>query len=173
MHSRQRRAATVRDAIDLTRRQVEQDRFDEDAHRRLIERLDRAGDRAGAMRIYRTLAERLRRELGVAPSAQTRGLVERLRAATPAHPVTGVPTAAPASLTLLGRERELAELEATWAAVCAGSGAAAVIQGEAGIGKTRLAERAALEGARVRRIDRRVALRSTWAGRRRSACGPS
>jgi DNA-binding SARP family transcriptional activator/tetratricopeptide (TPR) repeat protein len=130
---------TVRDAIELTRRQVEQDRFDEDAHRRLIQRLDRAGDRAGAMRIYRTLAERLRRELGVAPSAQTRHLVERLRAATPAHPVTGVPTAGPASLTLLGRDRELAELEATWAAVCAGSGAAAVIRGEAGIGKTRLA----------------------------------
>jgi DNA-binding SARP family transcriptional activator len=129
----------AREAVELTRRQVEQDRFDEDAHRRLIERLDRAGDRASAMRTYRTLAERLRRELGVAPSAQTRGLVERLRAATPPHPVTGVAAPAPASLTLLGRERELTELEATWGAVCAGSGAAAVIRGEAGIGKTRLA----------------------------------
>ena len=129
----------VREAVEFTRRQVECDRFDEEAHRRLIERLDRAGDRAGAMRTYRTLAERMRRELGVVPSARTRDLVERLRAATPAHPVTGVPPAAPASLTLLGRERELAELEATWGAVCAGSGAAAVIHGEAGIGKTRLA----------------------------------
>jgi DNA-binding SARP family transcriptional activator/tetratricopeptide (TPR) repeat protein len=128
-----------REVIEFTRRQVEQDRFDEDAHRRLIERLDRAGDRAGAMRTYRTLAERLRRELGVAPSAQTRDLVERLRAATPPHPVGGVPAAAPGLLALLGRERELAELEATWEAVCAGSGAAAVIRGEAGIGKTRLA----------------------------------
>ena len=129
----------AREAIELTRRQVEQDRFDEAAHRRLIARLERAGDRAGAMRTYRTLAERLRRELGVAPSAQTRELVERLRAATPPHPVTGVPAASPASPALLGRERELSELERTWEAVRAGSGAAAVIRGEAGIGKTRLA----------------------------------
>ena len=135
----------VREAIELTRRQVECDRFDEDAHRRLITRLDRAGDRAGAMRAYRGLAERLRRELGVAPSARTRELVERLRTATPAHPIAGVPPPAPGppavpeSTALLGRERELGELEETWAAVCAGSGAAAVLRGEAGIGKTRLA----------------------------------
>ena len=62
----------------------------------------------------------------------------------------------PGLLALLGRERELAELEATWEAVAAGSGAAAVIRGEAGIGKTRLAERVALPGTRLRRPDRRV-----------------
>ncbi|HTP21615.1 MAG TPA: AAA family ATPase [Solirubrobacteraceae bacterium] len=129
----------VREAVEFTRRQVDRDRFDEEAHRRLIERLDGSGDRAGAMRTYRTLAERLRRELGVAPSAQTRDLVQRLRAATPPHPLTGVPAPSPGSPRLLGRERELAELEATWAAVCAGSGGAAVVRGEAGIGKTRLA----------------------------------
>ena len=138
----------VRDALELTRRQVECDRFDEDAHRRLIARLDAAGDRAGAMRTYRGLAERLRRELGVAPSAKTRELVERLRGATPAHPLAGVAPAmpgatgapgSPGALTLTGRERELAELVQTWAAVCTGSGAAAVLRGEAGIGKTRLA----------------------------------
>ncbi len=129
----------VREAVELTRRQVEYDRFDEEAHRRLIERCDQAGDRAGAMRAYRGLAERLRRELGVAPSRQTRELVERLRAATPAVPLAGAPAAMPGSLALVGRARELAELKATWEAVGAGSGAAAVIRGEAGIGKTRLA----------------------------------
>jgi DNA-binding SARP family transcriptional activator/tetratricopeptide (TPR) repeat protein len=128
-----------REAIELTRRQIDQDRFDEEVHRRLIARLDRAGDRAGAIRTYRTLAERLRRELGVAPSARTRELVERLRAATPAHPVVGVPAAVPGTLPLVGRDRELAELESVWEAVRAGQGAAAVIRGEAGIGKTRLA----------------------------------
>ena len=134
-----------REAIELTRRQVEHDRFDEAAHRRLIERLDQAGDRAGAIRTYRTLAERLRRELGVTPSRQTRELVERLRAATPAIPVTGVAGPAPArspmpgALPLIGREPEMAELEQTWGAAANGAGAAAVIRGEAGIGKTRLA----------------------------------
>jgi DNA-binding SARP family transcriptional activator/tetratricopeptide (TPR) repeat protein len=128
-----------RQAIEFSRRQVERDRFDEQAHRRLIERLDRAGDRAGAMRAYRSLAERLRRELGVAPSRQTRELVERLRAATPAQPLAGLGSASPAPVGLIGREQEISELESTWQAVAAGTGAAAVIRGEAGIGKTRLA----------------------------------
>ena len=127
------------EAIELTRRQVAHDRFDEEAHRRLIERLDRAGDRAGAMRAYRGLAERLRRELGVAPSRHTRELVERLRAATPAQPIEGVHVVIPGSLPLVGRARELAELEQIWDSVSGGSGAAALIRGEAGIGKTRLA----------------------------------
>ena len=128
----------LREAIELTRRQVERDRFDEEAHRRLIERFERAGDRAGAMRIYRGLAERLRRELGVAPSRQTRELVERVRAATPAPPIAGVAPMMPGLLALVGRDTEVAELERTWAAVCSGSGAVAVVRGEAGIGKTRL-----------------------------------
>ena len=76
----------LREAVELTRRQVERDPFDEGAHRRLITRLDASGDRAAAMRSYRTLTERLRRELGVAPSSQTRELVEQLRLQTPAAP---------------------------------------------------------------------------------------
>lgn len=64
------------EALTLTRRQVERDPFNERAHRRLIERLAVAGDRAGAIRTYRALTERLRRELGVAPSRATRELIE-------------------------------------------------------------------------------------------------
>ncbi len=130
----------MREAVELTRRQVERDPFDEDAHRRLILRLDASGDRAGAIRSYRTLTERLRRELGVAPSSQTRELIEQLRAQTPSAPADRERTLLmPGLLPLLGRDRELAELERTWRSVAAGAGAAAVIRGEAGIGKTRLA----------------------------------
>jgi DNA-binding SARP family transcriptional activator len=130
----------MREAVELTRRQVARDPFDEDSHRRLITRLDAGGDRAAAMRSYRTLTERLRRELGVAPSSQTRELAEQLRAVTPPAPAHSARTPPiPGLLPLVGRDRELAELERAWHAVTVGSGAAAVIRGEAGIGKTRLA----------------------------------
>jgi DNA-binding SARP family transcriptional activator len=127
------------EALALTRRQIERDPFDEQAHQRLIVRLEAAGDRAAAIRTYRALAERLRRELGVAPSSSTRELVERLTAT--AAPATGiVQAAAPAGLLpLIGRDRELHDLERVWHSAKTAAGTAAVIRGEAGIGKTRLA----------------------------------
>ncbi|MHB8692926.1 MAG: AfsR/SARP family transcriptional regulator, partial [Solirubrobacteraceae bacterium] len=76
-------------ALEFTRLQVQRDPYDESAHRRLIERLAAGGDRAGALRAYRILSERLRRELGVSPSAQTRELIEQLRA----DPADGAATA--------------------------------------------------------------------------------
>jgi DNA-binding SARP family transcriptional activator len=128
-----------REAIEWTRCQLERDPFDEESHRRLIVRLAAVGDRAGALRTYRTLAERLRRELGVSPSAATRELTEQLRADAPAVAHVGGARATTGLLPLVGRNRELADLDRTWATVAAGRGVAAVIRGEAGIGKTRLA----------------------------------
>jgi DNA-binding SARP family transcriptional activator len=75
----QAQAAEPQEAIRLTRLQVERAPFDEQAHRRLMERLAAAGDRAAAIRTYAALSERLRRELGVAPSAATRELADGLR----------------------------------------------------------------------------------------------
>ncbi len=139
-----------RAAIELTRRQAALDPFDEAAHRRLITRLDAAGDRAAALRAYQALADRLRRELAVAPSSVTRELVACLRA-EPAPDVR--PTEISGQLPLVGRERELGELERAWSAAAGGHGTAAVLRGEAGIGKTRLASelcsRAAGSGART------------------------
>ena len=45
----------------------------------------------------------------------------------------------PGWLALIGRDQELAELERGWQRAAGGAGVAAVIRGEAGIGKTRLA----------------------------------
>ncbi len=158
-------ADDLREAIDLTRRQVERDPFDEAAHRRLMARLDAAGDRAAALRVYKALADRLRRELGVAPSALTRELVDSLRAESPARPPAQVhgrpadgssadwrPPTLTGLLPLIGREPEFAELERAWSLAAGGGGTVAVLRGEAGIGKTRLAaelrSRAGAFGAR-------------------------
>jgi len=52
---------------------------DETSLRRLIQLLDRMGDRAGALRAYETFARRLKEEYDEAPSAETRALIARVR----------------------------------------------------------------------------------------------
>jgi DNA-binding SARP family transcriptional activator len=52
---------------------------DERRIRRVISMLDRAGDRAGAVRVYEEFATYLRSELDLEPSEETRALVKSLR----------------------------------------------------------------------------------------------
>jgi DNA-binding SARP family transcriptional activator len=137
------------EALDWSRRAVAVDPLSEDAHRSLIARLAASGDRARALMVYRALAERLRRELSVAPSPATRALVERLRidrvvvpepaSATGPSPVVRSPLGPTPPQPPIGRARELNRLLETWNGVQAGAGAVVSICGEAGIGKTRLA----------------------------------
>jgi DNA-binding SARP family transcriptional activator len=160
-------------AIALTRRRVALDPLAEDAQRALIDRLGRSGDRGGALVAYSRLRERLRRELGISPSPETRALVERIRegvsptqtgeahapAAAEQRPevgggdwITGRPFPLPARLrqrppsALVGRRDELAMLRLLWQGVRESGGARLVlVTGAAGIGKSRLAQELALE----------------------------
>ncbi len=84
----------LNEALEWSRRAVAVDPLSEDAHRSLIARLAAAGDRARALMVYRAFAERLRRELSVAPSPATRALVERLRVDTEDGPPDGAVAAA-------------------------------------------------------------------------------
>lgn len=52
---------------------------DEGRLRRLIEMLDRAGDRASAVRLYEEVAERLEREWEIEPAPETQRLIEEIR----------------------------------------------------------------------------------------------
>ena len=139
-------------AIEAARRRVELDPLDEPGQRRLIELLAETDDRSGAIRQYRSLVALFDRELGVAPLRETTDLYESIREeATPAPapvPVASVevapaidagmrPSARP--LPFVGRDRELTEILAT-ARDASPDGRLVLIEGEAGIGKTRLAE---------------------------------
>ena len=98
-----------------------------------------AGDRPGALRIYRDHAALLRRELGVEPGAELqRAHAALLRdseqvAAAPAPVHDAIPP-------LIGRNREWQGLLDAFRATTAGSPGFALITGEPGIGKSRLAE---------------------------------
>lgn len=137
-------------AVAWARRLTAHDPLGEEAHRRLVRALADAGDRPAALEAHRRFCDRLRRELGVAPSAATRELADGLRAGD----APAVPSPSVASRPgLAGRELELAHLRAAWGHAAAGAGRVAMLEGEAGIGKTRLArevlEEARAAGARV------------------------
>ncbi len=86
-------------AVVLARRRAALDPLDESAHCDLMRLLADAGDRAGALAANERFAERLRRQLGVAPSPVTRELVAALRAgpSSPRPPCAAAP-ALPARL---------------------------------------------------------------------------
>src|SRR6266516_1072041 len=65
---------------------------------RVVELLDRAGDRAGAVRAYQEFARRLGRDLEVEPSAATRLVMEGIRTRQPAQGVDAAESAAGAVL---------------------------------------------------------------------------
>src|SRR5437867_416682 len=66
-------------AARWARRLTEVSPFDETAVRRLIDGLDRMGDRAGAVHAYEEFERRLARDLDVQPSSETRALVSAIR----------------------------------------------------------------------------------------------
>ncbi len=66
-------------ALSWARRLTELAPTDETAWQRLIVLLDRHGDRAGALVAYDSLTTRLRDDVGVEPSPETRAIVEHIR----------------------------------------------------------------------------------------------
>jgi predicted ATPase/DNA-binding SARP family transcriptional activator len=116
-------------------------RFDPDNEsvlRRLVDLLDRAGDRVGAVRVFNAFARRTREEYDIEPSEETRTLIDAMRART--EPQEPSPTPEPGILepptTFIGRERELVALERL---LLDPTTRLVTLTGLGGSGKTRLA----------------------------------
>ncbi len=135
-------------AASAARRWLELDTLHEAAHRLLMEVLARSGEPSAALAQYRACVRILDRELGVAPLSETTALAEDIRAGRlsgppPALPAidsaasdAGVPVPL-ASRPLVGRGAEMAQLVGAYHAI-GPDGRLLLVEGEAGIGKTRL-----------------------------------
>lgn len=135
------------------------DPLQEEACQRLMRLYAAQGNRAAAVQAFEQYCERLAGELRAEPSPEIRALAAQLRAAPLPRPVpehTWQPSLSPYTLLegpLVGRAAEFARLIGSYAQVQDRRAQAVLLEGEAGIGKTRLANEflawAAAQGAEV------------------------
>jgi DNA-binding SARP family transcriptional activator len=135
-----------RDADALAERWVAVDAFSDDAVAALVEARFMKGDREGALAIYRRHAEHLRSEADRAPSKSLAALASRLEASTQTRPAARVTTyrrevAPRLDASLVGREHEWTALKDAWHSVeTSGVSRVVLIEGDPGMGKTRIAD---------------------------------
>src|SRR5260221_2769153 len=128
-------------AIRYAQRLLGLDPLSEDLYRRLMRLFALNNDRASALHVYHTCVTTLQRELGVDPDPATREAYERLmQHETPVIPARAQQTLLAATPMLIGRKQEWQALHEVWHAASAGEPRFVLVTGEAGIGKSRLAE---------------------------------
>ncbi|PYP50432.1 MAG: hypothetical protein DMD45_11115 [Gemmatimonadetes bacterium] len=144
-------------AEDAARRAEQLDEHSDVAVRARMRALALAGDRGQALGVFTAFAARIQRDLGAEPDVETRALADRIRQGRvwrlPETVQAAPPGAESRRAPLVGRQAELERLVTTWAACRAGRFGVAIVEGDGGTGKTRLAEelagRARLDGAVV------------------------
>ncbi len=151
------REGRAHEALLAARRAESLDPHSDAAARGIMTALAVQGDSVAALAHAERFGQLIVREVGGAPSAETRALSDRIRGGRGPRAYAGVPRNAEAGLRrapLAGRESELSDLLGLWERCRAGDGATAIVlEGEAGTGKTRMLQeftaRAALSGATV------------------------
>ena len=113
------------------------DPFDERAHRDVMRALVADGRPSAALDTYQVLASRLAHELGADPDQETRRLQLSILRGEPVEAIEPAPPTTTSS-ALVGREQELAVLDAAWVDASAGRTSLVLVDGVPGIGKTRL-----------------------------------
>lgn len=140
-------------AVRLADATLEADPLDEEACRALMRAHQQRGEVAEGLRAYERLRATLAEELGADPSPRTQAMHTALLrdevgdAPPPAARDASAGGIHPSARTagdgrgFVGRDAELARLEHAWESATTGRPRLLLIVGEAGIGKTRLAER--------------------------------
>jgi DNA-binding SARP family transcriptional activator len=168
------RAGDLAGAVIAARRRIELQPLEEVGYRALMSLQADMGDRAAAVSTYHHCASVLESELSVVPDDATQAAVNRLMTPPKAVPPTAHGPPAMAGTTaaqippskmraarrpgqpdapLIGRSAELRALRGTWQAAVNGRHGMVLVEGGAGVGKTRLvvevAELARQQGAVV------------------------
>jgi DNA-binding SARP family transcriptional activator len=144
------RAGDVERAIDTVSRWLSFDPLHEEGYRHLMRLRFSLGDRVGALRAYTTCCEVLAHELELAPEPETVALATWIRCTTPVRlartrslgPLDSSPGQPATHLldgSFLGRSAEFGALIDCYRRVDAGQSHLVSLQGESGMGKTRLA----------------------------------
>jgi len=133
-----------REAADWADRVLEADPLSDEAARVAVEGWYMAGDRGRALARFSDHERHMVEELGSQPSEALRGLkaqVEKDVGSLPQRPVSREWSVRPPSLDapLVGRDAQWESLANVWQSVARGTGAVALIEGDIGSGKTRLA----------------------------------
>jgi DNA-binding SARP family transcriptional activator/predicted ATPase/transcriptional regulator with XRE-family HTH domain len=128
-------------ALTIGQRLLNLDPLDEGTYVTLILLHALSDNLSAARRVYQNAVVTLQRELGVEPSEMLHSTYQRLQDASQAiAPQGGNKSFIAASFKLAGRQPEWQQLQAAWKRAVNGGAHLVLITGEAGIGKSRLAE---------------------------------
>ncbi|NIA10269.1 MAG: AAA family ATPase, partial [Nitrospiraceae bacterium] len=127
-------------ALSYARQQLQLEPWWEEGHRLVMTLLALTGQRSAAIAQYETCRRCLVEEVGVEPMPETTALYERLVHWQTSDWTGHAPEAETVQLPFSGRGGEHARLAAWWEQARRGKGRLALIEGEAGVGKTRLVE---------------------------------
>jgi predicted ATPase len=130
-------------AIETVNRWLNLDRLHETAYQRLMRLHFLNGDRSAALQTYETCRELLDKELGVEPSSETEEVLAHIRSNE--VPDSHLENQAEARveafhIPFVGRSDEYQALTQVFGKVKSGHPQVAVVSGESGMGKTRLAD---------------------------------
>lgn len=114
------------------------DPLNEAAHRGLMQLHFLAGNKSAALQAYKTCQEVLAHELAIKPSPETKALADRIYHTQAKAQNLQTPTRQWV-LPFIGRVADHGQLAAIYQAVCRGKTQVVLLEGEAGMGKTRLA----------------------------------